>query len=366
MSFTALPPELLDDIFHSLPTSSLLALATTCSSFTPSADRILYRHIALSSHTHNLNAVHTLASHPALSSLVRTFTLDVDDADPTTADFYVALQRALRHMEGLTSLELNVGINESWVLKCGDRESAYPSLQHFSTSVIFDVNTISFLLRTPSLLSLQLSSSVSPSDVAALEIPTEAIPELESYTGPASLLRHLSPRPLTTLLLSDDLAIDDVQYLSSAARAPSSSAGTVASCCMTIPDGCARPPTDVQVLSAITSASPAVMIEALAEACPHLTCLRVMTTCAFWEAPDLSFYNRIAQTLSTLPSLTAFELSGMHWESRPKSSVTGILDVSEKEWVSPPVTPRVVDVEFQENQREHEFSVNEAFLDWSY
>ena len=56
----------------------------------------------------------------------------------------------------------------------------------------------------------------------------------------------------------------------------------------------------------------------------------------------------------------------MHWESRPKSPVSGVLDVGEKEWVSPPVTPRVVDVEFQEVQDDQNFGLNEAFLDWSY
>lgn len=57
----------------------------------------------------------------------------------------------------------------------------------------------------------------------------------------------------------------------------------------------------------------------------------------------------------------------MHWESRPKSPVSGAAqEVGEKEWVSPPVTPRVVDIEFQELQEDHDFGLNEAFLDWSY
>ena len=284
MSFAILPPELLDAIFEPLPTSTLAAVSTTCSSFTASADRHLYRHISLSSHARNLSAVYTLAAQPHLSSLVRTFSLDTDETE--AHEFYVALQRALSQMRGLTSLELNVGISESWLLRdasCGETTRPYPHLQNFATSLIVDPNVFSFLLRTPSLLSLQLSSSVSHTDVSALQLPTEAIPKLSSYTGPASLLRHLSPRPLTTLLLSDDLTIEDVDYLRPAPRAPSQSAVT----CGNGEDGCASPPTDVQVLSAITSAPPALMIEALAEACPHLTCLRVMTTCAFWEAPDL-------------------------------------------------------------------------------
>ncbi|THH33770.1 hypothetical protein EUX98_g386 [Antrodiella citrinella] len=362
MSFASLPPELLDAIFLPLSTNALLAVATACSAFTASADRHLYRHLALSSHASNISAVHTLAAQKNLASLVRTFSLDADPyaPDAVSQHFHVALHQALAHMEGLTSLELNIRINESWLLKdlsCGNSPTTYPHLQHFASSIIFDQNTVSFLLRAPSILSLQLSSSVAPSDIVALELPTDAIPKLTTYTGPASLLRHLSPRPLTTLLLSDDLKLDDVQYLSPSLRAPRPSPNVDVTS--------ASPPTDVQVLSAITSAPPVLIMEALAKACPHLSCLRVMTTCAFWEAPDLSFYTHIAQTLSTLPALTAFELSGMHWESRPKSPASGLLEFGEKEWVSPPVTPRVADMDFQQDPQDHDFGISEAFLDWS-
>ena len=286
MSFAALPPELLNAIFEPLSKPTLAALATTCSSFTACADRHLYRHLSLSSHARNLAAVHSLAARPLLASYVRTLEVDAEDDD--VQGLCSALQQALETLGALTSLELNVGTSDGWLLQ-GGAGGTFPDLHHFATSLAFDSNLVAFLLRTPALVSLSLSSPVSPMDVSALVLPTQAVPKLTQYTGPASLLRHLSPRPLTTLLLSDDLTLEDVQYLQGGPRAPSLSANTS----LTTVDGSTVPPTAVQVLSAITSAPPALMIEALAKACPDLTCLRVMTTCAFWEAPDLVSHNSV-------------------------------------------------------------------------
>ncbi len=63
-----------------------------------------------------------------------------------------------------------------------------------------------------------------------------------------------------------------------------------------------------------------------------------------------------------------FELAGIHWQSRVKpSSSEAKPKAEEKEWISPPVTPRAalpeVDDEFQAD-RDYDF--DGAFLDWSY
>lgn len=85
----------------------------------------------------------------------------------------------------------------------------------------------------------------------------------------------------------------------------------------------------------------------------------------------MTLYSRIADTLASMSSLTVFELSGMHWESRPKSP--GSLPAvggERKEWISPPVTPRAAENQgeaetFLENQNQN-LGFGEAFLDWSY
>ena len=392
MSLVQLPTELLDVIFEPLPKNTLAALSTTSSFIGPCAIRQLYRHLSLSSYANNLHAVSTLASNPDLSSLVRSFFISLDDSDVVSQDYYATLAKALQNMSDLTSLQLHIDTHASWVLQNTTPNASpiiYSRLQDFATSFEFDTHLAAFLVRTPALLSLQLPSSCSPSDTASL--PTTAIPCLASYTGPTSLLGQIIPsRPITSLHLSGDLALQDIELLARASRAPTSSVrdAAVGSVCQ---------PVKVEVLSAITSVAPVQALEALAQACPHLVCLRVMTTCAFWEAPDLvsssififfvfsshvhlflsfslpraavtnlqTFYTRIANTLSTLRSLSAFELSGMHWESRPKSSPSSEDgSSSEKEWVSPPVTPRVAEVGIETQEQDLEF--DETFLEWAY
>ena len=80
------------------------------------------------------------------------------------------------------------------------------------------------------------------------------------------------------------------------------------------------------------------------------------------------FFARIATTLSTsLPALSAFELSGVHWVFRPNSgsAADGSAVGSGKEWVSPPVTPRPADAEVVDIQ-DWDFEFNEAFMEWAY
>lgn len=57
----------------------------------------------------------------------------------------------------------------------------------------------------------------------------------------------------------------------------------------------------------------------------------------------------------------------MHWEFRPKtaSAADGTCAVSGKEWVSPPVTPRPVDVDVLDAQ-DRDFDFAEAFMEWAY
>ena len=71
----------------------------------------------------------------------------------------------------------------------------------------------------------------------------------------------------------------------------------------------------------------------------------------------------MANTLSSLRHLSSFELSGMHWESRPKP-VTPDGSVIEKEWISPPVTPRVIEEDPVPQDYYAEFE--ESFMEWAY
>ncbi|OBZ76529.1 hypothetical protein A0H81_03535 [Grifola frondosa] len=351
---------ILDPLAPHLPT--LASVARTCAAINPSATRLLYRHLSVSAYARNLSVVNTLAIRPDLARFVRTFSITLDDTDPVFRAFYVDLQRALASMMHLTDLTLLIDASASWVLSNGGQlqGTLYPFLEQFVCAFPLDASVLGFIARTPGLRSLQLP--VLPSIVDSL-LPTH-IPRLVSYTGPASLLPILASRPLTTLHLLDDLSLDNIPPPVVSTR----TSETISFSGHTVhPDGEMDTQAHVQVLSAVTSAPPAQVLEALALAYPGLVCLRLMTTAAFWEAPDMTFYTRIASTLSTLPSLAVFELSGMHWASRPKSPSSSFSPSVEKEWLSPPITPRAVELaEPDELDGNRDYDFDGAFLDWSY
>ena len=68
-----------------------------------------------------------------------------------------------------------------------------------------------------------------------------------------------------------------------------------------------------------------------------------------------------------MPRLSALELAGMHWQSRPKQS-TSPVEPEEKEWISPPVSPRVAAEPEDEDEEleDRDYDFDGAFLDWSY
>lgn len=372
MQLADLPSELLLQIFEPLPSATLAAVSTTCTSLVPAATQHLYRHLSLSSYTHNLHAVHTLASDPTLGLLVRSFSLTIDDSDTLSPEYYQSLAAALQTIHNVQSLQLHIGADYSWIL---NQTPLFARLEDFTSSFPLDHNIVSFLQNAPSLLTLQLGHPSSGSDIAAL--PSIAIPRLYSYTGPASYLSQIVPaRPLKFVHLSGDLTLDDIQSFSLRPSSENRAVGVFG-----LSD---EEMSEVEVMSAITSVPPVQVLDALSKTCPSLVCLRIMSTCAFWQAPDFvsifliskdkffsylssqTFYSAVASTLSSFRNLSAFELSGMHWESRPKYS-PGSDDgssCSEKEWISPPVTPRVLETEEAPELDEYHFE--EAFMEWAY
>ncbi|KAI9067610.1 hypothetical protein FKP32DRAFT_1609336 [Trametes sanguinea] len=450
MALAALPVELLDAVLSPLShnLSALAAAALSCSALNPSATRLLYRHLSLSAYAHNVGVVGLLAARPDLAALVRTFSVHLDDADPAVFPTYSDLQRALALMTNLTSLALYVDASASWILspplpqrsqrkdkhregaKAREREKGdilepvpafYPRLEHLTCNFPLDAHLAAFLGQVPALISLQLSSLLSDQMVgttggeaepelapAVVQVSPSHIPLLEAYTGPAYVLPSLASRPLRAVHLSGDLTLDLLPSASAPFPEPASSAlraagATASSDADRHHASASRADTDnsdllgadtdtgalLQVMSAMTSAAPAQLLESLALAYPNLVCLRLMTTRALWDLPDLAFYSRIADTLSTLPHLSAFELSGIHWQSRRKSpspapssssassSASSSSLISEvaagsqsaaTEWISPPVSPRVAELppDDEGDLEDRDYDFDGAFLDWSY
>lgn len=79
-----------------------------------------------------------------------------------------------------------------------------------------------------------------------------------------------------------------------------------------------------------------------------------------------SFYGRIATSLASLPLLSSFELGGMHWEYRPKHVSCPDGMCPEKEWISPPVSPRSADDVNDPTFNDNNYDFDNAFMGWAY
>jgi len=80
----------------------------------------------------------------------------------------------------------------------------------------------------------------------------------------------------------------------------------------------------IAVLGAITSALLVPFLKSLARYLPHLAYLRLMAPFHVSLKPsDDTFYEQVATTLTSMPQLLDFELSGMHWGSSFQANEAG-------------------------------------------
>ncbi|TFY65123.1 hypothetical protein EVJ58_g2189 [Rhodofomes roseus] len=279
MSLTSLPVELLAAVCEPLAAcpSALARLALTCTFVRHSATRALYRSISVSHYARNLPLVHTLATRPDLAGLVHDFSITIDDTHPVFRAFYSQMRIAIGQMPQLSSLALLVDAGASWTLPIHDQPLS--RLEHFSCSFPLDAHVSAFLRQTPSLRSLQIAESPR---LETQVLPGTHVPLLDSYTGPAALLPYLASRPLSTIHLTGDLRIEDVPQPAGAPDVGELNPESI-SFPFTVPkhpacQGNVNARKTLRVFSAITSAPPAELLEALALAYPDMAYLRLMTT----------------------------------------------------------------------------------------
>lgn len=201
------PPELLDSICSHLPTTDLVAVASTNSILNAVAQRTLYRHISITPATNNLTVLNTLAALPHPAAHVRTFSITLHNEQPHA--FYTLLAKALERMTELTSLTLFLDADASWVLNSGAR---YPNLASFASSFPLDPNLADFLSRTPAIVELQVGSAQSSSDQPErIKFPSTSIPNLARFTGPHNTAGVVVPqRPVEALFLSEVISDDSI------------------------------------------------------------------------------------------------------------------------------------------------------------
>ncbi|KAF8076162.1 hypothetical protein FPV67DRAFT_400982 [Lyophyllum atratum] len=298
MSLPQLPAELLDAICQLVQPLDLAALARTNSTIHPIAQRLLYRHLSVSSTSHDLQVVVALAKQPELAQHVRTFTLRLDSST-VFSSFYRLLGVALSGMTELTSLDLFVDSTASWILS--EIQCTYPRLVHFGSSFALDNHVAAFLSKTEALLELEVDgASTTPNSLPAPTLPVASIPRLSQFVGSSHVASAIVPgRPVESIHLpSGDLTEEDVISL-------------------------AKSTAHVVIFGATTSSLPMALLDSLSQRMPYLVYLRLMTTCNFSEPPKPSFYEQITTALTSLPDLKGFELGGMHWgpsQKQPKMS----------------------------------------------
>jgi hypothetical protein len=213
-------------------------------------------------------------------------------------------------MTEATSLNILVDSSASWVLEKAGQNVTYHRLQQLTCAFPFDSNVAQFLVKAPALLELEVDSMpFEPSPPIPSLSPT-TIPHLIQFIGSARAARAIVPgRPLQSIHLNEgDLVEEDVACLAQANA-------------------------NVLVLGATASTPPVALLESIARHLPHLAYLRIMTTYHFTHAPEIGFMDQVANALSTLPDLTAFELSGMHWGSSKRAD-----DGSKRVWQSAPLS----------------------------
>jgi hypothetical protein len=245
-----LPLELVDIVASSLSRTDLAAFALVSSHTLPVAQRHLYRRLSLSPAFRNLFLVLQLAKKPVLARHVRSFTVSLPPM--FFHAFYRQLAKALAHMNALTSLDLFIPPNLSWILS-----SVHPqSLLHFACSFRFDCHVAEFLEKTNALLELEIDD-VSP------RLNSFCLPNLSHFVGSCCAAQTLVPgRPVQTIHLTSDLTHEAVQCFS-------------------------RSTANVSVLNATTNLPPIPILQSLADNLPTLVYLRVIATFDFTQAPDV-------------------------------------------------------------------------------
>jgi len=268
-----LPVELLDSIAQHLSSSSLAALAQTCSTLCPVAQRILYRDVSASAWSQNLCVVDTLAKRSDVARFVRSFSIAIDSLSPVFPAFYRQLAKAILNMSELTSLNLLVDSSLSWVLKESSSRIDFPHLLQFTCSFPFDENVARFLDRTPSLLELEVDSITTMFNASNSPPPylsPTSIPHLTQFIGSSWTAELIIPgRPVRIVHLNGGSLIeDDIPLL-------------------------ARSTVPVVVLGTVTNAPPVPFLEMLHKHVPHLAYLRVMSTQSIFRAPTVVSHHRL-------------------------------------------------------------------------
>lgn len=328
MPFASLPCELAFHIAAYLDKLDLLSLATTNRYLAHLAQHLLYRDLHVSSYSHNLDLVVTLAKKPHIAAHVRSFALYVGPSAILFRSFYDALRTALSNMSELTSLQLFLDPTCSSTIRS---VHGFSDLLNVSPYLAHD-HQLAFYLAKPGLHLPSLTDATEHFE------DEEAFPRFGKLPGPGPIPR----------------AVTHTSRLVESSTARSSSGNILESVAAKL----VKSTVPVILFEANIDSLSIPFLVSLSRAMPRLRYLRFTATSNNVQPPsnvgvitlfDLmtaliplilqEFCGDVAKILSFFPTLESFELWGIHFEQaqstfsncgqqwRPK--MFGPLDVGE-------------------------------------
>lgn len=221
----SVPPQIWEYVTRFLPRKDLVALARVSSDALPHARKAVYENIDLESLLPDATrlCIGSLASHPGLALLVRTFKSTIlpsfDDHQGPLPSLSFAF--ALCNMKDLVSLSLPRFDNDIFHhttfrlqhLSLSCKTMPVPEQAHFSSwlTTQHDMTSLSLPtlteLRCPPCVPVQRPSHPDRIDLGQLSFPTPpthslSLPKLRKFDGPASLVQNLIPgRPVSEVVI---------------------------------------------------------------------------------------------------------------------------------------------------------------------
>jgi hypothetical protein len=222
-------------------------------------------------------------------------------------------------MTGLTTLDLFINTETSWILQASE-SSTYPQLTRFASSFPLDSNVARFLEKADALQELEVDSLSSSDSLPMPPLSNTSLPRLYQFIGSSQAAQVIVPgRPVESIHLnSGDLTEDAVENL-------------------------AKSTAPILLLGASTSSLSVPLLTRLSCRLPDLVYLRILATSTFSEAPDIvspsihsprpsliqylqTFFKAVRDALQPFRAMESFELSDMHWGCSKKS-------VKDEEWI---------------------------------
>ncbi|KAH8118847.1 hypothetical protein DFH11DRAFT_704260 [Phellopilus nigrolimitatus] len=194
-----IPVEIFYHILENVPRNSLTSVARANTSLNEVSEKLIYRHLELTTIPQALRCFQTLQEKPSAAQSVREFVIMINGPRNHVVDFGPLLNSALRSLTHLTALHLAIeGPYASSLDKC-----TFPRLTAFSSIVDLSPDWLpmaDFLNRHPTIINLCIGGE-SPGQSFALA--PSALPALQAYMGSRRLAPAIVPRrPVSRITLA--------------------------------------------------------------------------------------------------------------------------------------------------------------------